>query len=567
MEFFHQLKGLSRKEVDLEMIKYGKNSFHIPIPTFSELFKEHMLAPFFIFQLFCVALWFLDDMWYYSLFTLFMLMIFEATVVFQRLKNLQEFRSMSIAPYPIYVYRNAEWIQIQTEDLLPGDICSIIRQNDDNPIAADLLLLSGSCITNEAMLSGESTPQLKDSINLRKSGEIFNIFDDKSHVLFGGTRILQVTPAVGLENKSHQTQSARIPLLQAPNNGCVAVVIRTGFATQQGKLVRTIIYSNERITANNAEVYAHLTAQALFFILFLLIFAIGASYYVWTVGSKESDRDRSKLLLHCIMIITSVVPPELPMELSLAVNNALLSLSQVFVFCTEPFRIPLAGRIDVACFDKTGTLTAENLVVEGVTGLDDQFDTLFPATSLPKQTTLVLAGAHSLVMLEDGVIGDPMEKNTLESIQWKLKKNETIEPELSRTKLSVKILRRFPFSSTLKRMSCVITVHEGLGTTTLVTAKGAPETIRAMLRKVPEKYDENFKYWARKGKRVLALAYKDFKTLKLGEVKNSSVHDVHRDEIEKDLIFAGFLIFYCPLKADSKESIHMLNNSSHRVII
>ena len=40
------------------------------------------------------------------------------------------------------------------------------------------------------------------------------------------------------------------------------------------------------------------------------------------------------------------------------------------IFCTEPFRIPSAGRVDVCCFDKTGTITAENLVVEGVAGVE-----------------------------------------------------------------------------------------------------------------------------------------------------------------------------------------------------
>ena len=121
----NETRGLSSSSIANLLSLCGKNTFNIPIPAFGALFAEHATASFFVFQIFCVALWCLDEYWYYSLFTLFMLIMFECTVVWQRVRTLTEFRSMSIEPLSIQCYRDGKWVKVQTDELLPGDVVSL----------------------------------------------------------------------------------------------------------------------------------------------------------------------------------------------------------------------------------------------------------------------------------------------------------------------------------------------------------------------------------------------------------------------------------------------------------
>lgn len=571
---FQQSQGLT-SAATIKSLKsyYGLNIFDIPVPTFVELFKEHAVAPFFVFQIFCVGLWMLDEYWYYSLFTLFMLVVFESTVVWQRQRTLKEFRGMSIKPYDIWVYREKKWIETMSDDLLPGDLVSVGRTKEDSGVACDLILVEGSAIVNEAMLSGESTPVLKDSIQLRPADALIEPEGlDKNAFLWGGTKVLQVQHGAASEDALDTVQQVKSGVPPAPDNGALAIVIKTGFETNQGALVRTMIFSTERVSANNLE--------AMLFILFLCVFAVAASWYVWTEGVKV-DRKRSKLLLDCVLIITSVVPPELPMELTLAVNTSLAALSKFAIFCTEPFRIPFAGRVDVACFDKTGTLTGEDLVVDGIAGLslgqsgvkaeaDGAQSQLDKVDQCGIETTLTLATAHALVKLEDGdVVGEPMEKATLQALGWVVGKNDLMSARTGSG--TVKIKRRFQFSSALKRQSSVATatvIDHATGRksrSTFVGVKGAPETIRNMLVKVPPKYEETFKYFSRNGARVLALAYKYMAEGE--EVSQNRINNLKREEVEAQLNFAGFLVLQCPLKDDAIKAVRMLNESSHRCVM
>lgn len=60
---------------------------------------------------------------------------------------------------------HGRWVKLSGTELLPGDVVSVGRsvgQNgEDKSVPADMLLLAGTAIVNEAILTGESTPQWK----------------------------------------------------------------------------------------------------------------------------------------------------------------------------------------------------------------------------------------------------------------------------------------------------------------------------------------------------------------------------------------------------------------------
>jgi cation-transporting ATPase 13A1 len=342
-------KGFSSPElVEAATIRYGPNVFEVKQPNFVDLYKAQLLNPFTVFQLFCVLLWAIDDYLIYSFFSLGMVLLFEGTVVFQRLKSLQALRGMGNPPRPVFVYREEKWTVVESTWLLPGDIMSLTRQthkkstknsnSSSTPppppqdqggdiIPADLLLLRGSTVVNEASLTGESVPQMKEGLadlsavaaavengnaatTKTSEEDAEDVLDMKNrhkmNVAYAGTKMLQCLSGESSSSTSSATTTAKsIP--PPPDGGALCFVLRTGFSSAQGKLVRMIEGSQEKVKGHERD-----TGLLL---LVLCFFAIASSSYVLYHGLHDENRSQYELLLHCIMIVTAVIRPELPMQM------------------------------------------------------------------------------------------------------------------------------------------------------------------------------------------------------------------------------------------------------------
>ena len=399
-------EGLSNNDAEAKLEHFGRNVLSIKLPNFVDLMQVQLLSPIAVFQLFTAALWLLDAYWQYTMFTLVSILMLESGTVYQKTRTLKTLDNMCSKPYFIHVYRNRRWDKISTEDLLPGDIISLnpksaeaekskektvdpkaIKDKTPNTtqaaakqppqlptevIPCDCVIIRGSAVVNEATLTGESIPQMKDSLKRESDGDTRKLAidgEDRIHSLFSGTSLVSVNPGVAkvegdTNSSSYAGRSGIESIPPSPDKGCICYVLKTGFGSSQGSLVQLIEFSTQSVSADSTDTF--------YALCLLLFFALIAAGYVLKKGLEKGDRTTHELLLKCVIILTSVVPRQLPVQMAFAVNQALMQLNKVGVFCTEPFRVPEAGKVSHCLFDKTGTLTTDQLVPVGVISKEEE---------------------------------------------------------------------------------------------------------------------------------------------------------------------------------------------------
>jgi len=318
------------------------------------------------------------------------------------------------------------------------------------------------------MLTGESTPIIKSHIpNTTKS---FDPKVDNKFILYAGTKIVQKR-AIG-------------------GGKVLAVVLATGFNTEKGNLVRSILFPKQ----NDFKFQKDSIKYILFMACFTLLgFAASIPFLL------KNGISITKILQRSLDLVTVTVPPALPACLGIGISYAISRLKEKGISCIARERVTMAGRVNMICFDKTGTLT-DNFV-EKIDSIVEENYSYYRERMLNKDNgnwkinkhkdinsyfVENLATCHSLTKVNDVLMGDPIDIKMFESTNWilnenleneenydslvttfvrpgnetdlkeKLSKEGVDEDLIIKSHYEIGIVRRFEFSSKLMRMSVLV---------------------------------------------------------------------------------------------------------------
>ena len=163
--------------------------------------------------MYALVLWMTDGYMSYSICILSILIATLMQTLYEKISNLRQVRDMSLYRCDIGILSSVEAEDvavIDSTELLPGDI---VKVPQGKVLPCDMILVKGEVVVDESVLTGESVPVIKTSLQNNQ----FHRYSQQSSVkqtLYGGTKAIQVRGDKSLE---HDDQHA------------VAIISRTGF--------------------------------------------------------------------------------------------------------------------------------------------------------------------------------------------------------------------------------------------------------------------------------------------------------------------------------------------------
>ncbi len=433
-----------------------------------------------------------------------------------------------------------QWELVPSSKILPGDVFCFppenwieLKKNHGTQtgivMPVDALLLEGSCVALEAVITGESVPQAKVALDCGEpDSQLCLETKHRSSALFAGTNILQfVNEAADLpegQNKALNLPKEYVKSLMGLGQPVKCLALRTGSYSSKGEIVRALSKS-KRHTGSITTPQSERDSIRLISVLTTFAFFACASLFMPAL-QHHSCNDRKvnafRRVIQCTRIGVASIPSDLPLALSYVAQSCSTKLRKDFdVVCSEPGALLSASQIDMVVFDKTGTLTSDT----------QRLNRIIPPPSNTKigkkyhpMTNAVIAGCHALVSINDNkgkttLVGDPLDIASLDYSTWSFdgKTKSASSPVMEQNAVSEKLwqLKTFPFDSTRRRSSALLLVRRGDNYRLWIALKGSPDSIVSFLKfengtsLSKKSYMEKVAELGSQGLRLITMAAKD----------------------------------------------------------
>ena len=183
----------------------------------------------------------------------------------------------------------------------------------------------------------------------------YNPIKHKNQTLYGGTEVLQ---SIRTKQDADFTEFGfmNTSIDDRLKHKTTGLVVRTGFQTLKGGLMKDILFTEPSEFGFVKESYYFVGAMILLALLGFLVTIPSFITHHYTIEAT---------ILRFLDLVSSAVPPALPAVLTSGIIYSIARLRQNKIYCISPERLNVSGLIKTVVFDKTGTLTEEGLKVLG----------------------------------------------------------------------------------------------------------------------------------------------------------------------------------------------------------
>jgi P-type Ca2+ transporter type 2C len=408
----------------------------------------------------------------------------------------------------VMVRRNkGENSQINADDLVVGDVVVGLKEGENIPADGRVFNVNNFS-TMEAMLTGEPIEVRKEDVVLPRDTPLGN----RKNMCFASTSVSSGTSDL--------------------------IVCATGKNTECGSL--TEIMEETRKENENKKTPLMISIAQLSYVLIGLAIIFCCAIFFIGIGLEYPNIEIFEISLS---LAASAVPEGLPAILIVTITIVASVMKRANCEIRNNSAVQTIGSVSRICSDKTGTLTVGKMSARYedcvIVNSEKTFEFNMACLFCNSVEESKLTGSE-VVTEKDG---DMTEIAIIQMIQ-----TQTSRP-------SHHYKRKFicPFDSNRKRMSCGIQLHDD-DDNILVLAKGAPESILSFCSNANETYLKSSRNMAKKGIRVLALAYKQ-----MPNPKSVSDSNELMNVAESELIFLGLVGILDPPKEGVKQTVNELH--------